>query len=154
MKISSVFLLIFLLISFNIFSQILLEGNYIKCSGVGGTPPYEYRLDNNLLYQVSDTFFNVSSGLHYVYIKDSRNCIQTLTCNLYAPLVLSVLSTTTTSVTLNAIGGKTPYYYSKNSTTSYTLNKTTWTNLTRGRTYTFRVKDALNYVSSVTMTLN
>jgi hypothetical protein len=56
------------------------------------------------------------------------------------------------SVQLEASGGKSPYYFSRNSTTSYILNKVFWNGLGRNTPYTFRVKDALGYIYSINIT--
>jgi hypothetical protein len=128
------------------------EGGFIKVKGTGGTPPYTFSLDGGA-YQTKDTFFNVSAGQHIVNTKDAKNCVKTSNCTMYTNVKMDVLSTTTKSVTFKATGGKPPYSFSRNSTTTWSLNKTRWTELRRNTPYTFRVKDALGYIYFINITL-
>lgn len=125
-----------------------LEGNFIKATGTGGVPPYTYNIDGGI-YQVKDTFFNVTPGLHTVNTKDAFGCIRSQSATMYAPLVLT-LSSTRSSITAIASGGKPPYSYSRNSTTRYQSNNV-FTGLPRRTTYTIRVKDALGYIVTKTI---
>jgi len=157
-----------LLMSTKCFAQ-EFEGGFIKVRGTGGTPPYTFSLDASA-YQTKDTFFNVSAGQHTVLTKDSKNCIKTSVCTMYnkvtmklfiwngrsyvnaeqyiAPSTINFLS-----VKLEASGGKSPYYFSKNSTTTYIKNKVFWNGLSKNVPYTFRVKDALGYIYYINITL-
>lgn len=156
-----------LLMSTKCYSQ-ELEGNFIKAIGSGGNAPYTYSIDGNP-YQVNDTFFNVIAGQHTIYAKDSRNCIKTSVCTLYNNLTMKLFAWNGTryvpieqyvpapnlflSIKLEASGGKPPYKFSRNSTSSYILNKVFWNGLGRNTNYTFRVKDALGYIYSINVTL-
>lgn len=130
-------------------AQQQLEGNYIKATGSGGVPPYTYSIDGGL-YQVKDTFFNVLPGSHVVNTKDAFGCVKTSTCTMYSTLLLS-LSSSRNSITATATGGKTPYTYSKNSTTRWQTSNV-FTSLSRTTSYTIRVKDALGYITTQTIT--
>ena len=127
-----------------------VEGNYIKITATGGMPPYTYNIDGGI-YQMKDTFFNVTPGLHIVNTKDAFGCIKTLSATMYAPLSGIVTSLGRTSVTIVGIDGKPPYTY-KLSTSSTYRTSGTFTNLQRRRTYTFNIKDALGYTSTITAT--
>ena len=144
-------IVIILLMSTKCYSQ-EFEGGFIKVKGTGGTPPYTFSLDGSP-YQIKDTFFNVIAGRHTINTLDSRNCVKTSVCTMYEKIGMVVLSNTKTSVTFRASGGKPPYYFSKNSTTNWSLNKTTWSGLQRNRQYTFRVKDSLGYIYYINVTL-
>jgi hypothetical protein len=128
------------------------EGNYIKSTTSGGTPPYTFNLDGGP-YQTNDTIIVTTTGAHTLGVKDALGCTKFMPFTMYGTLSISLVSKTSTSLTVSAAGGKSPYYFSKNSTTSYTLNKTTWTGLRRGNTYVMRVKDSLNYISIITIVL-
>lgn len=143
--------LFFILLTMPMFSkaQQELEGNFIKVTGTGGVPPYTYNIDGGI-YQVKDTFFNVTPGLHTVNTKDAFGCIRSQSATMYAPLVLT-LSSTTSRITATATGGKSPYTYSKNSTTRW-QSSNVFTGLSRRTTYTIRVKDALGYITTNTIT--
>jgi hypothetical protein len=128
------------------------EGGFIKVKGTGGTLPYTFSLDGGI-YQTKDTFFNVQPGVHTINTKDANNCINTSSCTMYDMISMSVLRNTTSSVTFKATGGKPPYYYSKNSTTNWILNKKIWNGLSQLKQYTFRVKDALGYIYYINIKL-
>ena len=140
-----------LLMSTKCYSQ-EFEGGFIKVKGTGGTPPYTFSLDGSV-YQTKDTFFNVVAGQHTVNTKDAKNCVKTSNCTMYNNVNMVVLRNTKSSVTFRASGGKPPYYFSKNSTTNYILNKTNWNSLQRNRVYKFRVKDSLGYIYYINVTL-
>jgi len=144
-------LIIILLMSTTCFAQ-EFEGGFIKVRSTGGTPPFTYSIDNGP-YQRKDTFFDVQLGVHTINTKDANNCIKTSSCTMYNTLSMVVLSTTINSVTFKATGGKPPYSFSRNSTTSWSLNKTKWTELRRNTPYTFRVKDALGYIYYINIKL-
>ena len=129
-------------------AQTELEGNFIKATGTGGVAPYTYNIDGGV-YQVKDTFFNVSPGTHTINTKDAFGCIKTSGCTMYAPLILT-LSATRSSIIATTAGGKTPYKYSKNSTTVYQTSNV-FSNLSRRTSYTIRVKDALGYIVTQTI---
>ena len=144
-------LLIVFLMSGTCFAQ-EFEGGFIKVKGTGGTPPFTYSLDGSA-YQTKDTFFNVVAGQHIVNTKDAKNCVKTSNCTMYTNVKMDVLSKTNNSVTFKASGGKPPYSFSRNSITSWSLNKSRWTELRRNTPYTFRVKDALGYIYFINITL-
>jgi len=143
-------LITILLMSTTCFAQ-EFEGGFIKVKGNGGTPPYTFSLDGGA-YQTKDTFFNVSAGQHIVNTKDAKNCVKTSNCTMYTNVKMDVLSKTSNTVTFKATGGKPPYSFSRNSTTTWSLNKTRWTENRRNTTYTFRVKDALGYIYFIIIT--
>lgn len=140
----------FILSGFISYSQ-EYEGNYVHPAASGGVPPYTYNMDGGP-YQTLDTFI-VSPGSHVINIKDNVGCIKTMSFTMYGTLSITMVTKTITSLTVAASGGKPPYSFSKNSTTNYYANRTLWTGLTKNVTYVMRVKDALNYVSSVTIKL-
>ena len=53
-------------------------------------------------------------------------------------------------IIVRATGGVSPFYYSINSTTKYTLNKTTFSGLPVG-TYTIRVRDSIGTIYTITV---
>ncbi len=130
-------------------AQVELEGNFIKATSSGGVSPYTYNIDGGI-YQVKDTFFNVTPGLHTVNTKDAFGCIKSQNVRMYASLNLT-LSSTTSRITATAAGGKSPYTYSRNSTTRW-QSSNVFTGLARRTTYTIRVKDALGYIVTKTIT--
>ena len=161
-------LITILLMSTTCFAQ-EFEGGFIKVRSTGGTAPFTYSIDNGP-YQRKDTFFDVQLGVHTINTKDANNCIKTSSCRMYNTISMKAFvwngltyidaeqyilapRNAFTSVRLEAIGGKTPYYYSLNSTTKYTLNKIYWNGLKRNVIHTFRVKDALGYIYYINIKL-
>jgi hypothetical protein len=130
-------------------AQLELQGNFIKATGSGGQPPYQYSL-NNIVYQSNDSFTCLSPGLYTLYIKDSRGILATESIRLYAPLNLVATSVTTSSISVIGVDGKPPYSYSRNSTTRW-QSVNVFTGLRRRTTYTIRVKDNANYIKSLTI---
>lgn len=136
-------LTILLLLPIWCYSQKELEGNYIKAIANGGVQPYAYSLDG-INYQSNDTFKCLNTGTYTLWIKDNIDSIATQSIKLYSPLTLS-LSTTRSTITATASGGKPSYLYSKNSTSNWQTSNI-FSNLSRRTTYTIRVKDALGYI--------
>ena len=60
------------IITSNLPSCIISQNGTIQVTNViGGTPPYQYALNNNpASYQISNTFTNLYSGLYTVYVQD------------------------------------------------------------------------------------
>lgn len=159
-------LLTILLMSTTCFAQ-EFEGNFIEVTTSGGTGPYTYSIDN-AAYQVEDIFFEVVPGVHTIRIKDSLACVKISTCMLYSDVSMKISvwngmryvpieqyipsPNNFLSIQLQGIGGKPPYLYSRNSTTNY-INKVFWNGLSKNTPYTFRVKDALNYIYYIKITL-
>lgn len=54
-------------------TNIDVNGSTATVFVTGGTPPYEYSLDN-ITFQNSNVFTNIPRGLHKVYVRDSINC--------------------------------------------------------------------------------
>lgn len=54
-------------------TNINVSGSTATVFATGGTPPYQYSLDN-ITFQDSNIFSNVPRGLRKVYLKDAQNC--------------------------------------------------------------------------------
>ena len=93
----------------------------ITASASGGTSPYSFNL-NNGAYQTSNVFSNVLAGSYTINAKDSKGCLvsKSLTITEPAlvvpdPLVASATSGSiscnggSTTVTVSAVGGTSPY---------------------------------------------
>lgn len=57
-----------------VIANIEISNNTIIINTTGGTPPYSYSIDN-ITWQSSNIFTNISRGNHNVYVKDSYNCV-------------------------------------------------------------------------------
>ncbi len=159
---------------FNIFEPANLTSlvtviNAVKCNGgadgsftitgVGGSLPYSYSLDD-IIYQPTGTFNNLVAGIYNIYVKDNNDCqaLNTVTITEPAPLSSSVLfqinisctGSTDGAVVLTASGGTGPYQFSDDHifySTSGFFDRLI------GGTYTYYVKDNNNCEDSVTFTI-
>lgn len=119
-------------------------------SASGGTPSYTYSLDGGS-YQSSSTFTGVSVGTHNVTIRDGRACTVTKSFTISvagsSPLIITAVTGTiscnggSTTVTISATGGKSPY----SGTGTFTV--------TAG-TYTYTVTDAIGTTGTYTVTVS
>lgn len=48
----------------------------ININATGGTPPYQYSIDNQVTWQASDVFTNLSAGFYIIYVQDANGCTQ------------------------------------------------------------------------------
>ena len=126
------------------------EGNYLAIIASGGQPPYTYSL-NGVTYQAYDTFKCLSPGNYTYYTKDFNSSVKSQSIILYQLLSFSVGTISGNSISVSGLYGKTPYTYSKNSTTRY-QSSGNFTGLSRRTSYTIRIKDALGYIATTTIT--
>ncbi len=124
----------------------------ITVSGIGGVPPYSYKL-NTAAYTSSNVFSGLFAGTYTITIKDSIGCTHDTTVMLLQGTSISINSATVTnltcygintgSVTVNASGGVPPLTYSVG-TSPYSSNNTI-TNLPPGN-HMVHVKDSYGCV--------
>jgi hypothetical protein len=139
-------------------SSACVNNGKLVLSPSGGKSPYTYS-KNGTTYQSSNTFLNLAPGNYTCYVKDSKGCIITKSCNV--PLVpgMTVHAFATSagacanngSFTLSVTGGRAPYSYSINNVTYVTTNS--FTGLAGNQTYTGWVKDADGCKVNVTVTV-
>jgi SprB repeat len=133
----------------------------ITYSSVGGTSPYQYSADN-VTYQTNNYFDNLTAQNYSYWVKDSKGCTkQAVAIGVSQPTVLvpSVLNQgevscfggTDGNINLQAIGGTSPYQYSKDGTTFQ--SSVSFTNFSQG-SYTFTVKDAKNCIKTLPVTIS
>jgi len=136
----------------------LSDGSF-TITGVGGTQPYFYSLDNNV-FQQSGTFTGLADGIYPVYIADSSGCAAINSVTVEEPAILagSVLFQINIScngsidgtVVLTASGGTGPYQFSDDGvffTTSGFFDRLP------GGTYTYYLRDNNNCNDSITFTI-
>jgi len=128
----------------------------------GGTPGYQYSIDNGNTFQISGTFSNLLAGNYDVVVSDANACTFTITTsisNTAAPVIASVNSTDLNcfnsndgAITINANSGTAPLQYSINNGSNFQLLNS-FTNLAPGN-YNIIVEDALGCqtTSSVILT--
>lgn len=106
----------------------------ISTTASGGTSPYSYSL-NGGNYQSAGSFSSVAAGTQTITVKDSRGCTIVKTVSITQPTQLVLSSTqgtitcngSTTTVTISATGGKTPYTGTGTFTASAGMNNYTVT---------------------------
>jgi len=85
----------------------------MRLSVNGGTPVYEYSIDNGLNYQVDSSFNGLLAGIYDVVIKDNNNCLLNQTVEIESKYTVTAYAGEDTSVcpgtsyTLYASGGDT-----------------------------------------------
>ncbi|MEO6669146.1 MAG: T9SS type A sorting domain-containing protein [Ferruginibacter sp.] len=123
----------------------------LTASATGGTGAYTYKL-NSGAYQASNTFTNVTAGTHSVTVKDANGCTSAQTITITQPeapaqLLASSASAPiscnggTTTVTVSATGGTTPY----SGTGSFTVS---------AGTYSYTVTDATGTTATTSITVS
>ncbi len=96
----------------------------------GGTPPYEYSIDNGSNYSSNATFMGLAAGTYNLAVRDANNCVTTGTsATLADPTIITISSVTPTNVQCNgandgqisitASGGTGSLNYSINGGSSY-----------------------------------
>lgn len=115
----------------------------------GGQTPYSYSKDGTT-YGNSNNFGGLTAGNYTAYVKDNNNCVVSKPVTISEPTAISmnVIKTDVLcngkaegSFTITAVGGTSPYTYSKDGSTY--INTNTFSNLTAGN-YTAYVKDNNN----------
>ena len=122
----------------------------ITTTASGGTGTLSYQLDNGA-YQASGIFNSVLAGAHSVTVKDANGCtkITSITINQPLAVILNAIATFTaitcnggsSTVTVSATGGTSPYTGTGNFTASAGL-------------HSYIVSDATGAKDTVTMTIN
>ena len=130
----------------------------ITATVVGGVTPYLYSI-NGGLFQASNVFSSVISGIQTVTIKDANGCVATKNIvvtntlgpqNLTATFVNPSCGNSNGSITATASGGVAPLQYSINGITFQA--GTSFTNVGPGL-YTLTVKDANNCTKNISVSL-
>jgi PKD repeat protein len=57
-------------------------GTNVTANGKGGTPPYQYALNDTTTFTTTNVFNNLPNGIQKVSIKDNNGCIETNTINI------------------------------------------------------------------------
>lgn len=71
-------------------TSIDISGNTVTVYANGGTPPYQYSMDN-ISWQDSNTFTNVARGEAKIFVKDSYNC-EPIEINITVPNLINVIT--------------------------------------------------------------
>lgn len=136
-----------------------LSNGSITGSGISGTPPYQYSI-NGLNYFSSGVFTNLSAGIYTLYVKDAAGTVvlsNSITIiNVPGPQLNATSANASCnmangSITLNAIGGTSPFQYSINGVSFQ--NNGLFTNLAAGN-YNVTIKDFNNCSATSAITIS
>jgi len=111
---------------------------------IGGTPPYEYALNNNSAsYQISNTFTNLPSGLYTVYVQDIIGNVSANVVNLQ-----SLTNVSNYSINLNLVPANGTVITNSNTTLSksFVWEVSVTPSLPVGKTLTFDITHITNVV--------
>lgn len=95
----------------------------ITATATGGSGSYEYSFDNGKTFTSSNTYANVSPGIHNIIVKDSQNNTDSIDIEVKQPAPLVITSehqniqckgNNTGFIKVNATGGQPSYSYSIN----------------------------------------
>lgn len=138
-----------LTVSASVDNQISCNGaadGQVAVSGMGGTSPYEYSLDN-VNFQTTPLFTSLTANQYDVYIKDANECLASTTIQLQEPLQLAATTQITDasceglsdgSISISAVDGTSPYSYALDGGTPQSSN--VFSGLSAGE-YTVQVFD-------------
>ncbi|MDR2234841.1 MAG: gliding motility-associated C-terminal domain-containing protein [Chryseobacterium sp.] len=73
-----------------VISEIKVTNNTITVNVKGGKPPYSYSMDN-INWQPSNVFTNLSRGDHKIYVKDAFNCVA-IGISVVVPNLINVIT--------------------------------------------------------------
>ncbi|KQO34368.1 hypothetical protein ASF10_01205 [Flavobacterium sp. Leaf82] len=135
----------------------VIDGRTLTINAQGGTTPYQYSVD--AISQSMNVFTNLSSGVHFMRVKDSKGCQSfdfPFTIEDPKPVVNVIITKgidcmSNASIVINATGGKSPYSYSLNGGAYQSSN--IFNGLTAG-TYFVTVKDVSGSETQVNITVN
>lgn len=137
-----------------------LENGSISIQASGGTPPYQYFLDNGPNWQYDAQFNELETGNHTVYIRDQRECMVQVSTNITAPQPLTVSAKHEDvtcnqgkdgRITVTASGGTSPYQYSVDKGTTWQQGPA-FTQLAQGD-HVIQVRDRNGCVASTTASI-
>lgn len=97
-----------------------LNNGVIDLTITGGTPAYQYSLDNGATFSASPLFNNLVPGAYQIYVEDDNGCLDTSSATIY-PSTNPILGQTTStlefcslqdgSITTSATSGVSPYVF-------------------------------------------
>ncbi|RXM40698.1 hypothetical protein BOQ62_04925 [Chryseobacterium sp. CH21] len=73
-----------------VITNIDISNNTVTVNVAGGTPPYQYSMDN-INWQDSNVFTNISRGNAIIYVKDDYNC-EPIQVNITIPNLINVIT--------------------------------------------------------------
>lgn len=143
-------------VSANLTNVLCLGGNdgTITVSATGGTPDYQYSIDNGTNYQVSANFAGLAAGSYNIKVKDDNGCVKAYASN---PVTITEPASAVTisnavgtnllcnngndgSILVTATGGTGTFEYSADNGATW-VSTNTITGLAAGSHY-IRVRDA------------
>src|SRR4029077_20299807 len=130
----------------------------ITGKATGGTSPYQYST-NGTVFVSSPTFAGAGAGTYTVAVQDANGCTATKSLTISEPAVLVADASATpipcnggtSTITVSAPGGASPYQYSTNGTVF--VSSPTFAGAGAG-TYTVAVQDANGCTATKSLTIS
>lgn len=131
----------------------------VSISTTNGVAPITFSLDN-ITFTSTSTFSGLPEGTYTAYAKGADGCIESLNFVIDQPSLVTINTLITDAacgqtngqLTINALGGSSPYQYSINGGSTFSASST-FNNLNAG-TYTVTVSDANNCTQSTTAVID
>ncbi len=115
------------------------DNGSITASAMGGTSPYEWKLNDGPFSNETNSFTGLTAGTYMLTLRDANGCTQTEEVQVTEPDALTITANFDgTRVNVTATGGTTPYEYSSDGTNFQTQSSFALNN----GSYTFTVRDA------------
>ncbi|WP_220764952.1 hypothetical protein, partial [Flavobacterium sp. UMI-01] len=109
------------------------DGTISAGTVTGGNGTNTYSIDNTNFTNTTGNFTGLAAGAYTLYVKDAKGCIASQTVTIATPAVLAISGSTTTPVSCNgALDGtiSAGTVTGGNSTNTYSIDNTTFTNTT------------------------
>jgi gliding motility-associated-like protein len=129
----------------------------IDVTATGGTPAYEYSIDNGTTWQPGAVFSGLASGSYTILVQDAGGLSNSITVQLAKVCIIATLSTVNATcgesngtITVTPSGGASPYTYLINGTNAQT--NAVFGALAPGN-YTIQIVDANGFTSTASTSI-
>ena len=146
--------------SFNEPSCFGFSDGAISLNVSGATAPYQYSIDGGITWQTSNTFNALTAGTYTIQIEDNNGCSYSASETITQPTVLVVSQGNVTnascfnmadgSLSVNVLGGTSPYQYSIDGGNTWQTSNT-FNNLLGGVNYNILIEDDNGCIDNISI---
>ena len=146
--------------SFNEPSCFGFSDGAISLNVSGATAPYQYSIDGGITWQTSNTFNALTAGTYTIQIEDNNGCSYSASETITQPTILVVSQGNVTnascfnmadgSLSVNVLGGTTPYQYSIDGGNTWQTSNT-FNNLLGGVNYNILIEDDNGCIDNISI---
>ena len=146
--------------SFNEPSCFGFSDGAISLNVSGATAPYQYSIDGGITWQTSNTFNALAAGTYTIQIEDNNGCSYSASETITQPTVLVVSQGNVTnascfnmadgSLSVNVLGGTSPYQYSIDGGNTWQTSNT-FNNLLGGVNYNILIEDDNGCIDNISI---